>query len=207
MELWVPDEAERVLQLSGLSCLQHLTVNSYVDRGAEPALSALSSVQQLTCLGLYGDIEVPRSTWAAMLPHLTQLRVLDVGMGLLLEGRLAEELVQLTRLQCLYVAMGPAGRIKDTELATTGAEMVPHLQMLSACSSLRAVLCWWSAHEEDAAACPMWEYVHEGRLHLSCWYGWGAAAGEGRVVLPRSCPHLPGVWELQQEPADGLSSN
>jgi hypothetical protein len=87
------------------------------------------------------------------------------------------------------------------------AQVAPHLQALSECSSLKAVLCWGGARDAGQAAQPLQECVHEGRLHLSCWHKWRQAADEGLVVCPRPCPHLPGVWELQQEEAAGVSSS
>jgi hypothetical protein len=199
-----PRDAALVPQLASISSLRHLWLSA---AGATAgAVSALTSMSQLTCLHLnVNPAKVPRSTWAAVLPHLTQLRVLAVSEWLLLEGPeggLAAELHLLSQLQCLYVAWSEG----DWTPAGAGAQMTPHLQMLSACSSLRAVLCWSEAHHGVLAAQPLWEYVHEGRLHLSCWHKWALAAEEGRVVCPRPCPHLPGVWELQ-EVATGLGSN
>jgi hypothetical protein len=135
------------------------------------------------------------------MPCLTQLRVLVVEQELLQQG-LAAELYRLSQLQCLYVA----GPWQGTgQPADTCAAVAPHLQALSQCSSLRAVLCWSTGRAPGTPVTPpLWEYRHEGRLHLSCWHKWRYAADEGRVVCPRPCPHLPGVWELQQqEPAGG----
>jgi hypothetical protein len=190
-----PETAACVKQLSRLSRLRDLSLDMFCE--VELALSALSSVQQLTCLHLttYGEqVPPPRSTWAEVLPHLTQLRVLAVNRQLLLlEGGLPAEVTCLTQLQCLYVRVSAA----RWDPAAAGAEVAPHLQALSQCSSLRAVLCWAYVFDHEQAAQPLWEYVHEGGLHLSCWHKWRHAAMEGHVVCPRPCPHLSGVWELQ----------
>jgi hypothetical protein len=195
-----------VQQLSSLTRLQHLWLELEAEAvfDAEPALSALSGIRQLTCLCLsIGQLlPPPRSTWAAVLPHLPQLRVLAVRKELLLEGALVAGVARLTGLQCLYVEAPVAG----WDPAATGAEVAPHLHVLSKCSSLKAVLCWGHHDEWSVHAPPLYEYVHQGRLHLSCWHKWRHAAEEGRVVCPRPCPHLPGVWEpQQQEAADGVS--
>jgi hypothetical protein len=194
-----------VQQLSVFERLSHLHLwLSCCDRQTDitAMVSALSSVQQLTYLRLSGPGGVPRTTWAVVLPHHTQLRVLVVKRDLL-EGGLAVELHRLSQLQCLYVQARSCA-----DPAVIGAQVAAHMQVLSACMSLRAVLCWSEAHHGVVADHPLWEYVHQGRLHLSCWHRWQRAAEEGRVVCPRPCPHLPGVWELQQEeePADGPGS-
>jgi hypothetical protein len=172
----------------------------------QAVLAALSSLQQLTCLSLCGiheGSEVPRSTWASLLPHLIHLRVLVVSK-LLLEGGLAPEVPQLPQLKCLYVMYNAPANWSP---AATCAEVAPHLEVLSKCSSLKAVLCGAVPRcAMSGTPIPQFIYVHvhQGRLHLSDWYKWRDAAEEGRVVCPQACPHLPGVLELQQqEPADG----
>jgi hypothetical protein len=198
--------AAGVQQLSALEGLQHLSLAAIRFPGfeaaddAEAVLSALSSLQQLTYLRLNGQTGVPRSTWEELLSNLPQLRVLGVSKEQLLQGGLVEEIIQLPQLQCLYVE----DRGVSWDPAAMGAEVAPHLQVLSECSSLKAVLCWVEVDDVHSEAQPLWECVHQGRLHLSAWYKWRDAAVEGRVVWPRPCPHLPGVWELQQqEPGDG----
>jgi hypothetical protein len=198
-----PAAAAWVQQLSGFSRLQRLSLGFHRDAtgDATALVSSLCYLQHLTCLLLgYRHGGVQPSTWAGVLPHLPQLRVLGVSKPLLLEG-LVLEVTQLSQLQCLYVE----SHDKSWEPAATGAQVVPHLQVLSQCSSLQAVLCW--AQVKDGAQVYMvWEHVHQGNLHLSCWDGWRHAAVEGRVLSPRAAPHLPDMWELQQqEPADGLS--
>jgi hypothetical protein len=47
---------------------------------------------------------------------------------------------------------------------------------------------------------PLFGGIPGSRLVISCWHGWHDAAEEGRVVCLCACPHLPGVWEMQQEP-------
>jgi hypothetical protein len=199
--------ASCVQQLSSLRGLQHLSLAILIEAASDAAaaVSALSSTQQLTYLSLHGRIQVQRSTWAAVLPQLTQLQVLGVGRRLLVEG-LAAELPRLPQLQCLYVE--DWANEGGWDPAATAAQVVPHLQVLSQCSRLKAVLCWGLVTEEDApAAQPLWVCQHEGRLHLSCWHKWRRAAEQGWVVCPRACPHLPGVLELQQqEQATGLGS-
>jgi hypothetical protein len=193
-----PGAAVYVQQLSGLSRLQHLSL--LFGSAAEcDVVAVLSNVPQVTCLRLYtGSAEVPRATWAAVLPHLTQLRVLAVDRQQLLEGTLLPEVHQLTQLQCLYVTHGSV----DRGQSSTCCELARHLQALSECNSLRAVLCCGDVYDDDydssSAAQPLWELVHEGRLHLSGWHKWKDAAVEGRVMCPQRCPHLPGVWELQE---------
>jgi hypothetical protein len=193
-----PGAAACVHQLSSLSRLQSLSLDFYATAASDAAavLSAVSSVQQLTPLFVYtSSISVPRSTWAALLPHLPQLRVLGVSKQLL-EGGLADEVHLLTQLQCLYVSSDSP---HEEVAAVTCASLTPYLPVLSKCSSLKAVLYYRYAWDGHPAAQPLWEYVHQGRLHLSGWHKWRHAAEEGRVVWPRPCPHLPGVWELQQE--------
>jgi hypothetical protein len=195
----VSDAVGCVQQLSCLSGLQHLSLAFNREAAAgnvTAAMSALSSVQQLTYLSLLGRITVPRMTWAAVLPSLTKLQVLAVHQ-LLMNEDLAAEVPRLVQLQCLYVHVW-AGATWGP--ATSGAQLVPHLQVLSQCSSLKAVLCWGNLEAEDeVAGHPMWVFQHSGRLHLSCWHKWRRAAEQGWVVWPRPCPHLPGVWEVQQQ--------
>jgi hypothetical protein len=187
-----------VQQLSALSCLQHLSFLSSPETAGNvaAAVAALSSVQQLTYLRVNGHVEVSRSAWAAVLPHLSQLQVLAVHKELLLEGGLVAELPRLAQLQCLYVE---DLTIVDWNPAALGTQVAAHLSVLSQCSRLRAVLCWSHANAGDETAQPLWVLEHEGRLHVSCWHRWRRAAEQGRVVCPRPCPHLPGVWELQQQ--------
>jgi hypothetical protein len=174
-------------ELPGFAHLRHL--NLVVWRG-EPgnvaaAMLALSSLQQLTCLCFDNDsTSVPPSTWAAVLPHLTQLRVLGVPLQQLLEGGLAPVVPQLTQLQCLYIEC----QLDNRYPAATGAQVTPHLQVLSECSSLKAVLCGWYTRDNSPGAQPLWVYEHQGRLHLSCWHKWYDAAREGRVVCPLRLP-------------------
>jgi hypothetical protein len=187
-------------QLSALTGLRHLSLKAMGlwQDVPEAALLALSSLQQLTYLSVSArPFSAPRSTWAAVLPHLTQLRVLGLTREQLAEEGVAAEVAGLPQLQCLYV--------EDDMLVVWGADntvwhVAPHLQVLSSCGSLRAVLCW-SDNPHAAPNLPMymWEHVHLGRLHLSGWHKWRDAAVEGRVVCPQHCPHLPDVWELQQE--------
>jgi hypothetical protein len=201
--LWKDSAAAGVKQLSTLRCLQHLSLPVYCKTTSEATavVSALSSVQQLTSLHLHGS-DVDCSMWATVLPHLTQLRVLGPTMELLLGGGLVEEVTRLSQLQCLYVDDCRPGRWWDP--VNLSAEMAPSLDMLSKCSSLRAVLYWSHTWVGDSTAPPLWYQLYQGRLHLSCWHKWRQAAVEGRVVCPAPCPHLPGVWELeQQQPADG----
>jgi hypothetical protein len=188
-----------VQQLSALTGLQDLslTLLSPLKDHAAAVLSGLAGAPQLTSLHVStrSAADMGRTTWAWLLPRFTQLRVLGVEQDMLDAG-LAAEVYRLGQLQCLYVA--------DPYRATghpgdTCAALAHHLPALGKCSSLRAVLCW-SPHLNGASRC-LWAHVHEGRLHLSCWRKWGHAAEEGRVVCPRPCPHLPGVWELQQQEA------
>jgi hypothetical protein len=200
-----PGGAAWVQQLSGLARLQHLTLafdaGATSDVGA--VVSALSSVQQLTYLYLNNLEEVQASTWAAVLPHLTRLRVLGVTKQLLLEGGLAAEVHKLQQLQSLYVTCYP----DDTwHPAAIGADMGQHMRVLSKCITLRDVVCWSYPRDGTPAAHPLWGFVYAGRLHLSCWHKLRNAAEEGRVVCPRPCPHLPGVWQLRQDPAGGQDS-
>jgi hypothetical protein len=196
-----PGTAASMQQLSALSRLQHMSLRDWHATGDVAAvISGLSVATQLTALGVrIRSKEVGRSTWAGLLPCLTQLRVLVVYEHELLQQGLAAELYRLSQLQCLYVA-GPW--LGTGQPAHTCAAVARHLQALSQCSSLRAVLCWSTGFVRGTPP-PLWEYKHEGRLHLSCWHKWELAAEEGRVVCPRPCPHLPGVWELQQQEADG----
>jgi hypothetical protein len=210
---YMTPEGPWMQRLPDLSSVRHLSV--YV--GArdpdimfvtpeleEAAVMALSSLRQLTCLHLRTDmVLVQPTTWAAVLDPLDQLRVLVVTKEQLLEGSLAAELPRLPQLQCLYVEDIRSGGEWDP--AAMGAAVVPHLPVLSQCNSLRAVLCW--PFLRGNAEQPLWAHVHQGNLHLSCWGRWRSAAEEGRVVCPRPCPHLPGVWELQQEADDGLQAN
>jgi hypothetical protein len=204
--------AAGVQQLPGLSRLQHLSLWFGEGRDVAAVLSSLSAASQLTCLRVRVGLwhKVGHRTWRGLLPHLTQLRVLVVDQPQVLDQGLAAEVYRLRQLQCLYVA----GRVWKHGQPSTGppatcAALARHLPALSECSSLRAVLCWSrdepgrSKYYKDQEQ-PALEYVHEGRLHLTCWHKWELAAEEGRVVCPRACPHLPGVWELeQQEAADG----
>jgi hypothetical protein len=213
-----PGAAAYVQQLSSLSRLQHLSVAFLggAERDVADALSALSSVSQLTYLSVRTrSAQVPRPTWAAVLPHLTQLRVLGTTLEQLRDEGLAEELYRLRQLQCVYVAINaPYMRVP----VVAREEVAPQLQVLGKCGSLRAVLCWgdadddddnyddvWGVWEEPPEAHPLHQHVQEGQVHLSSWHNWAHAAREGRVLCPRPCPHLPGVWELQQvEPGTGL---
>lgn len=209
-----------VQQLSSLSALRHLHLSldclHYTDE-VIATVPALSGAQQLTYLRLsIGKGRVERESWDKLLPNLSQLRVLAVKEKQVLYEGLPAKVALLPQLQCLYVE-GSWGLPWDP--AATGAEVVPHLQALSKCSSLKAVLCWapvmargeddqemaWPgrrrlgmARQEAPAAHCMWQYVHEGRVQLSCWHGWRHAAEEGLVVCPQACPHLPGVWRVQQ---------
>jgi hypothetical protein len=186
----MPGATNWLHQLSGFASLRQLSLHLAFDTSDAASLSSLSSVTQLTYLRLSTGRRVPRSTWAAMLPSL---RVLAVGMRRL-EEDLVAEVAGATQLQCLYVQ----GLACDWDPAVAGAQVAPHLQVLSKCSSLRAVLCWAS---QPGAGVGLWVSAREGRPHLSCWHKWRHAAEQGLVVCPRPCPHLPGVWELQQEPA------
>jgi hypothetical protein len=198
-----PGAAAWVQQLAVLTGLRQLTLHLAArDGDAAAALLTLSSLKQLTCLRLgVCPSKVASSTWAEVLPHLTQLRVLGVTEGQLLGGGLSEEVAKLPQLQCLYVSDEAYG---FWDPPGTVERVAHHLPVLSQCSSLRAVLCWSVAQGAAPSKQRLAEYVHEGRLHLSYWYKWRDAAVEGRVVCPRSCPHLPGVWELQQQEAAGV---
>jgi hypothetical protein len=75
-------------QLSGLRRMHHLEVFTRAPTADDLArVAALPSAGHLTCLCLHSWSEgVPRTTWAAVLPRLTQLRVLVMRKELLLEG-------------------------------------------------------------------------------------------------------------------------
>jgi hypothetical protein len=214
-----PGAAACVQQLSELRGLRNLQLGLMVRAGEDgiaPLLS-VSSLVQLTCLCLRGgygyssnprrySFVVPSSTWAAVLPHLTRLRILGVSEEQLSEEGVVAQVAGLPQLQCLYVAdesMAARGSSQGSSAASTFTCVAPLLQVLERCSSLKAVLCWPAAEYVSTRAQLLHEHVHDGRLHLSYWYKWRDAAAQGRVVWPRPCP-LPGVWELQQqEPADG----
>jgi hypothetical protein len=136
---------------------------------------------------------VARSTWAAALSPLTQLRVLSIAKEMLQDGHLVAEVKQLRQLQCVYVYCA-AG---EWDPAVISAEVGQYLQVLGQCSSLRAVLCY-PVSGRYVAAQDHQVLMQAGHVHLSCWQGWYGAEMEGRVVCPRACPQLPGVWELQQ---------
>jgi hypothetical protein len=204
--VWEADAAALSQQLSVLSSLRHLDLSIYCDteQAAAAAVSAVTNTQQLTYLGLFaGSARPPPSSWAAVLPCLTQLQVLALGKTLFMEQGLAAEVTKLARLQCMYVEEWEYGA---WDLAAARAEMAPILHVLSKCNSLTAVL--YSADLRNGLAPslpgPVWEVVQEGGLVVSFWRKWEHASGQGCVVRPQACPHLPGVWELQQEdPADG----
>jgi hypothetical protein len=204
LDLALPGQDEPLRQqFLAWPSLRHLDLSGdglYVQQPeAAAAALTLTSLRQLTYLHFdTSNASVPRTTWAAVLPHLTQLRVLAVNKEQLLEGGLVAEVLQLSQLQCLYAHKFVVG---EWDPAAAGAEVAPHLPALSKCSSLKAVLCsgWSYGGQEPNPAQPIWEVVHGGRLHLSCWHMWWWASREGRVVCPRPCPHLPGVWELQQQ--------
>jgi hypothetical protein len=186
------EAADWVQQLSSLGSLRHLDLA--IDRADHftqglAVVSALSSLQQLTYLRLDHRCngEVQRSTWAELLPHLPQLRVLVVRKELLLEGALAAEVAQLSQLQCLYVQCAERDWTPAATSATS-AEVAPHLQALSKCSSLRAVLCWsqvWGGlHERQIGG----DCLHHGGVHFSCRDGWRQAAEQGGWCAPGPAP-------------------
>jgi hypothetical protein len=200
-----PDAGAKVQQLSVLSQLRHLDINVIClphHNATAAAVLALSNLQQVTYLSLYtGAQTLPCSTaWAALLPCLTQLRVLAVDRQQLLGGVLAAEFSRLVQLACLYLGVQSRGWWDPTS-----ALAAPTLDVLSRSSTLTDVLYWYEGYGN--AAQPLWQRVHQSGLHVSRWQQWRHAAEEGRVVRPRPCPHLPGVWELQQEASDGQSSD
>jgi hypothetical protein len=192
-----------VEQLYGLSGLRQLHITLHVRMTpATDMVSALAGVSQLTCLSLEeGCGKVPRDTWAAVLPHLTQLRVLAIDEYLLKYGGVLPEAAQLTQLQCLYVHGSElAGRygykqtIFSDPLHPPPVSDVPDLPR-----SLKAVLHWThvrALYPASPQQCP-WDLP--GTAHYTFCHKWRHAAEQGLVVCPRPCPHLPGVWELQQQ--------
>jgi hypothetical protein len=168
---------------------------------AEAAVSALTSVQQLTYLRLhFAKARVARATWAAVLPYLRQLRVLIVTQELLLEGSLVAESSRLTQLQCIYV------EDKECQMSKIAFGLERLLKSAQWPSSLKAVLSWPQVYCVVGSPV-LQQYQHPGTVHLSSWHKWERAAEEGRVVCPQRCPHLPRMWELQQVPADGLDNS
>jgi hypothetical protein len=162
----------------------------------EVIVRALTDVLQLTCLQLrevvagterhLAERTATRSTWAEVLPYLTQLRVLGVTSRQLLRTGLAQEVKRLTQLQCIYIEY-PTLEFSPSAVAT----MRQQLQVLSSCSSLRAVLCWSPGRDVVPASQPLFFSMPEGALQLSGSHAWCPAVEQGRVVCPALCPHLP----------------
>jgi hypothetical protein len=195
-------------QVTTTSSLRHLQLKIMsAQRGPAALVSALGSMQQLTCLTVDAGVDnfIPcgpwhaeevRCSWAQALQQLTQLRVLAVPLELLQAG-MAAELTSLVLLQCLYVHSGSAP-------AQVLEQVAGCLRALP--SSLQAVLCWprgtLSGFDHNTRLVVP-EGSPLGGVHISFWHGWRTAAQQGLVLVPRPCPHLPGVWELQQEAATG----
>jgi hypothetical protein len=201
--LQAPVAAGWVQQLSGLTSLQHLSIHFHGKAPCEAhaVVSMVTCVQQLTYLGLTADPGWVSPTWAALLPCFTQLRVLEVKKDHLVEQvGLAAALAEPEQLQCLYVQGWP-GDIWDRHAPST--EVAARMQVLRNCTGCKAVLCWSFASDQVSEAQPphpdaqpLRVVQHDDRLHLSCWHKWRRAADEGRVLCPRPCPHLLGVWEV-----------
>jgi hypothetical protein len=203
-----PDAGTQLQQLWGLTGLRQLDLHIYctTEQATADAVMALTRMHNLTYLSFYSETtNPPPPTWAAVLPHLNQLRMLVVSNELLLEGGLAAELTRLVQLQSLYVDEWVDGEC-DAAAIRAKLETAPHLQLLSKCNRLLTV--WYSAWygdadgdvEEQKSALHVCEIVHEAQPAVCCWHKW-QRLDVGRMLQPRACPHLPGsgVWELQQQ--------
>jgi hypothetical protein len=204
-----PGSAAAVQQLSSISTLRHLSLKTSISLGEDtgPAVAALAGVQQLTYLRLHvgGFWELPPSTWAAVLPHLTQLRVLEVEEELLLQGGLATELMRLPQLQCVYVERIHA---LYQELRYASAGVCGGLPALGWPCGLKAVLCWQSDVQLTAASQPFWSWCTvelstsaagiSGMMQLRKG-GWCARSGAHTCLVCGSCSRSRVLGQAESE--------